>query len=461
MSKLVAGVARANVTPPVGMLMSGYASRKTPAEGIHDELHTIALYLTDGETEAALITTDVIGINAEGTDRVREACNAATGIPKDNILVAFSHTHGGPQTDLRRKDSIDELKKAYGTVLVHKMVGALSEAKHKDNTTQVRVGYGRQDCSFAMNRRERKPDGVVILGVNPDGPTVPFTDVIRLDRLDTGDPMSLIFSYASHGTTMGGENMLYTADFPGPAKRFVDEQFPTAVSSFLAGCSGDINPYPRGEFKHVEQHGRQLGCAVTQAALDIEVEDMTEDVRIAVARDEFKFPLGEAPSLDEAKERLKAAQATAVEEIAKAKEAAGDEPIDEKKALNWVTERKLRGAEALVEALESGDADLGVAAETQALAIGDCAIVGMPGEIFVKIGMAAAEKSPFARTISISHANGAVGYVPTADQIPLGGYEIEMARASKYGIQIAPESDEVLINSALASLQKCYDALNQ
>ena len=103
---------------------------------------------------------------------------------------------------------------------------------------------------------------------------------------------------------------------------------------------------------------------------------------------------------------------------------------------------------------------MGVVGETQALAIGDCAIVGMPGEIFVKIGMAVSEKSPFARTISISHANGAVGYVPTADQVPLGGYEIESARASKYGIQIAPESDEILINSALASLQKCHDALS-
>ena len=65
--------------------------------------------------------------------------------------------------------------------------------------------------------------------------------------------------------------------------------------------------------------------------------------------------------------------------------------------------------------MESGEVDTGIAAETQALAIGDCAIVGMPGEIFVRIGMAIAEKSPFPRTIPISHANGAVGYVPTAD----------------------------------------------
>ncbi len=458
MSGLIAGIARANITPPVGMLMAGYAARKAPAAGIHDELHSVALYLTDGITEAGLITADIIGISAEGTARVREACAAASGVPGENIMVAFSHTHGGPQTDLRRTDDVDELKKAYGTILVHKMAGALSEAK--GSAAPVRMGYGRQDCSFAMNRRERKPDGVVVLGVNPEGPTTPFAEVIRLDRLDVKEPMALIFSYASHGTTMGGDNLLYTADYPGRAKAFVDKQFPTALSSFMAGCSGDINPYPRGEFRHVEQHGRSLGCAVTQAALDIGEENMAEDVRIAVTRHEFKFQLGEKLSLDEAKERLENAQAAADKELEKARQAAGDKPVDEDNALNWFTRRTLRGAKALVEALEKGEADFGIPAETQALAIGDCAIVGMPGEIFVKIGMAVADQSPFARTIPISHANGAVGYVPTADQVPLGGYEVQHARASKYAIFIAPESDQVLIDSALASLRECHDKLN-
>lgn len=459
MSKLIAGVARANITPPVGMLMSGYAARKTPAIGIHDELNTVVLYLNDGNTEAALITADIIGISDEGTARVRKACREATGVPEDNIMVAFSHTHGGPQTDLRRTNSVDDLKRAYGTTLVHKMAGALSEAKN--NAAPVRMGYGRESCSFAMNRRETRADGVVIIGTNPDGPTAPYTDVIRLDRLDTKERMALIFSYACHGTTMGGDNYLYTADYPGRAKRFIDEQYPAAVSAFIAGCSGDINPYPRGVFERVEQHGKQLGCAVIQAVLGIEDDDMSENISIAVARNKFKFPLEEMPSLDEAKQRLREIQDIAVKEIAKAQEAAGDKPIDEKKSLNWFTERKLRGTEALVEALESGEAELGIEAETQALAIGDYAIVGMPGEILVKIGEAVAQKSPFAKTVPISHTNGAVGYVPTSDQVPLGGYEVSMARASRYGIFIAPESDQILIDSALAALQECYEALHK
>lgn len=453
MSQLKAGVARANVTPPVGMLMSGYASRTDPAAGIHDELNTVAVYLNDGAMEAALITVDIISANDEAVARVREACTAASGVPSENIFVAFAHNHGGPQTDFRQSDSVDELKRAYATVLVHKIAGALSEAK-KD-AVPVRMGYGRQDCYFGKNRREHK-DGRIVIGYNPDGPTSPIVDVLRLDRLDTGDPLSLIFSYACHGTVMRADNLLYTAEFSGIAKTFIDEQLQTATSAFMAFCSGDIDPWPHDKFEQVERYGRQLGCAVVQAALDMETDDMVEDIRLAVASENFRLPLEKEPSLDEAKEKLKEARAAADKELAEKREKVGDKPV----SLDRSTERSLSGAEELVKMLESGDADLGVKGEIQALAIGDFAIVGLPGEIFVKIGLDIVDKSPFARTIAVSHSNGSIGYVPTEDQVPLGGYEVERARARQYGIHIAPDSDQVLVDTSLAALQKCYDSLH-
>jgi len=452
MSQLLSGIARANITPPVGMLMSGYGARKTPAVGIHDDLYAVALYLNDGITEAALITMDLIDTDSNGTKKMRKACANMSGVPAKNIMVACSHTHGGPQTGIYGDDEGDNLKKSYTDSVVYKVAGALSEAKK--NAVPVSVGYARQDCNIAANRRERRPDGVVILGYNPEGPIDPFTDVIRIDRLDKKEPMAIVFSYASHGTTMGGENYLYTADYIGSAKRMVEQIIPTALASFIAGCSGDINPYPRGTYDLCERHGKRLGCAAAQATLDI--FDMVEDTRIAVAHHEFKFKLESPPSLDEARIRHKKAKESADKEIATAKEASEGKPIDEKMVLSWHIASELRKSKALVEMLEKGGTDFSIPLETQAIVIGNCAIVGMPGEIFVRIGQTVAERSPFARTIHVSHANGSAGYVPTADQIPLGGYEVELARASRYGLTIVPESDQTLIESALTSLKKCY-----
>ena len=81
MAPLLAGIARANITPPVGMLMAGYAVRKTPAVGIHDELGCVVVYLASGDTEAALVTADLLDADQNGARRIREACDEVTGVP--------------------------------------------------------------------------------------------------------------------------------------------------------------------------------------------------------------------------------------------------------------------------------------------------------------------------------------------------------------------------------------------
>jgi len=59
----------------------------------------------------------------------------------------------------------------------------------------------------------------------------------------------------------------------------------------------------------------------------------------------------------------------------------------------------------------------------QAFRIGDLGICAIPFEVFVEIGLEIKEKNPFGRTFTISHANGSYGYLPTARQHELGGYE--------------------------------------
>ena len=59
----------------------------------------------------------------------------------------------------------------------------------------------------------------------------------------------------------------------------------------------------------------------------------------------------------------------------------------------------------------------------QAIRIGNQAIVSLPFEVLVEIGLELKEKSPFARTFTISLANGGYGYLPPPHQHELGGYE--------------------------------------
>ncbi|MBQ3226756.1 MAG: hypothetical protein IJB48_06855, partial [Clostridia bacterium] len=48
-----------------------------------------------------------------------------------------------------------------------------------------------------------------------------------------------------------------------------------------------------------------------------------------------------------------------------------------------------------------------------------------------------------AYTLCLSNANGSIGYLPTEDQIPLGGYEIDSFQS--YNVFILEENAEVQI----------------
>jgi hypothetical protein len=59
----------------------------------------------------------------------------------------------------------------------------------------------------------------------------------------------------------------------------------------------------------------------------------------------------------------------------------------------------------------------------QAFRVGDLGICAIPFEVLVEIGLELKTTSPFDQTFVISHANGHYGYLPTARQHELGGYE--------------------------------------
>ena len=448
MSEFRVGAARTNVTPPVGGNMAGYGARTHGSVGIHDELWSKALYLTDGTTEAVIITNDLIGFRAPAVERIRALVAEQAGLPGENVMISCSHTHGGPVTaytpepDPDDDRDVDEAQKAYMEVVFHKLAGAAFEAKQ--NAASAAFAHARTDVRVGINRRERAPDGSTKIGHNHDGPIAPYVDVMRFDAVETGRPLAVLCHHAAHGTTMGGDNYLLTADYPGRAQAFVEAQFPGVTALFCNGCAGNINPYPRGTFDLMERHGRRLGAAVVKALLDI--YDLSTDVRLASASHAFSLPLQDLPGLDECRRAFEEAKADR-------------DGIEEGAHMPWEVRTRYRTAKDRLKAAESGAPDSGLPVESQAIALNDLALVSLPGEIFVEIGMAIAQRSPFDCTLSAGYANGSVGYIPTSAEVPFGGYEVERARARHQGRFVADQADEALTEGALAALAKAADAV--
>ena len=95
------------------------------------------------------------------------------------------------------------------------------------------------------------------------------------------------------------------------------------------------------------------------------------------------------------------------------------------------------------------DGKLSFDAEVQVITLGnELAWVGLPGEMFVELGLALEEASPFQYTMVHTLANGAIGYVPNRRAYPEGAREAEATRC-------APGSGERLIEAATRLLIQC------
>ena len=107
---------------------------------------------------------------------------------------------------------------------------------------------------------------------NPNGPVVPWVDVLRVDRLD-GSPAAILFSHAAHPVVIHGSSRLISADYPGFATRKLKDRFGgNVLTMFGQACGGNINADPlQGGFAAADHVGTVLAEAAFQAACSSQV----------------------------------------------------------------------------------------------------------------------------------------------------------------------------------------------
>ncbi len=474
---LTAGVARANITPPVGIHLVGYILRVEPAVGVDQDLYATVLVLADGRAKVAIVDCDLAVFTVDRADAVRERIAAAIGTPRSHVLLACSHTHNGPPTGIWDfGPTTGPVEQAYVAALDHYLVGAAVTADH--SRRPARVGAGLGHCDIAINRIEELPDGTMVLGQNPDGPTDHGVGVVRIDGLDRR-PIAAIVNYQAHPVVLGPEPLLISPDYPGVVRRVV-EQATGATCLYLMGAAGDQMPRTAGteDQAAVRRVGGILGHEAAKVFLGIETRPLETRKRrvrslaevlvyeehevpgqggtlLGAAERRVALPLVPAPNLGEAQRVLEETTA----EVERARQA------DSSARTLHLGSLELNWARRLVALAESGPTDRTVEASIQALRLGDIAIVTAPGEAFVRMGLDAKARSPLPHTLYAAYANGVVSYIPTADQYPKPGQR----RLTPDGINfkgtlltpLAPECAELVVNTGVGLLRGLIEEQDQ
>jgi neutral ceramidase len=434
MSELRAGAAEAVITPPVGSDLSGYAARPGPSVGVHDDLWGRALVLDDGATRIGLVALDLLGVDLELDAAIREA--AAAHVPSNHILINCSHTHAGPSvTRLDRRVGVD---RGYVSSLPRRVAEVVGEAASRLAPAALRHGSTR--ARIGINRRERTPDGRIIIGRNPAGLVDDEMRALQVKTADGGH-LAVVFHHACHGTTLGGENRLVSAEWMGAACACLEQR--TGVPAlFLQGCAGQTNPDARERsFEEVTRLGETACEAVLRALAGAEPIAFAP---LAARRKRIALPLQDPPGPEQARAALARAEAA----VARAR-AEGAHPY-------WVQalESCLPLAQQIVELADRGARGLALPFAVQAMRVGDLALVGLSGEVFLEFAHRIAAASPFPHTWALGYSNGCECYVPTAKAFAEGGYEADDSFRWYGTLPLAPEAGELMAGEAVRMLSE-------
>jgi neutral ceramidase len=440
MGQLKLGTSKRNITPPVGAWQAGYAGRDHGAEGVRDELYARALYLHDGETQAAIVCRDLCDVEANEMDLLAAKVKEMVGLEREQLFIANTHTHSGPQTHYRE----DSRNRDYVENTCDAVAGAISEAR--EALRPVSLSCAQRPVQCGTNRRERKPDGEIVLGVNPEGPTDRVTDVLCFSDAESGQPVATLFRHAVHGVVMGPDNYLISGDCPGAAEAFVEHNLP-GIAGFLSGCCGNINAHPRLDFKYVDLLGRRLGSAVVQGTT--EADEARDEIKLVCLRHELELPVEPVPPPEQTEQALQEAQ----DQLERVKRGEAEQELS-----LWRAERAERQARERHELAAAGETQVGLPTSVQVIALGDIALIGYPAEVFFEIGEAVRDRSPFPVTLTVTHVNGSIGYVPIASAYEEGGYEIN-TRAHYKGLGITPKAEQALADESVRALEEAWQAV--
>jgi len=431
---LTAGAGRSDITPPVGIAHAGWgAATHQRAEGVDMPFYATALYVTDGDLELAIVDIDTGGITNEDDDAIRAEVAAVANIKPENLRLSATHTHSGPVTRGSWLDEGMELIAPYWDSLPSRVNEAVSTAKWAAKPAHVGVGKG--SSSINVNRRPALENGTLFTGRNWEGTVDREVGVVAINDTD-GNAIATILNYACHPTILGPANKLLSPDYPGSARKVV-EQYAGGLCLFLQGAAGNCGPTHGfiGEVAVAEWLGNRLGLEAAKIRLEIDPVPRKERL-VEVVQSGADLGMYEDDATGEPDDTLRVINATAILPV-------GDFPSIEEaqaqfdKVVEALNTTRQTGTEAEIKLAVSNakrtnfvlhnaqrTVDGPMAMRVQAMRIGPAALVGIPVEAFCEIGLAVKAASPAAQTLFSGYTNGTLGYMPMADNFEEGGYEV-------------------------------------
>ena len=267
------GFSKQDITPTEPVRLSGYGNRNTPFDAIDEKLFVRAMAIR-GEKDAAnlhvLLSVETIGFPNQLTDEIFEQVRKKHSLSRSQFVICCTHDHtaphiaGGLSNLFNQPLNEDEQAKtaAYTLRVKQSCLAAVDEAVADLQPGSLSLTTGK--ATFARNRRMLKDGLWSGFGENPDGPVDHSLPVIQIKS--GGKIRGVLFNYACHCTTFGGEYNNVNGDWAGYAAKYLEESNPDAIAMCTIGCGADANPQrdPARALDLAQLQGREIADEVSR-----------------------------------------------------------------------------------------------------------------------------------------------------------------------------------------------------
>lgn len=187
--------------------------------GVHDELWARAIVLRQGDVTLGLVSVDLIGYFFNEVDEIRE--RARKGLGLDNVVIASTHVHEGPDTlgIWGRSQVSTGLNPDYMALLQDRILEALGDAQA--TMEPARTTYAHK----VIEDDDANGNGINNFNFDLRDPGIHDKNVraIRFSTRDGDATIATLVHWANHPETLSDDNVLVTADFVDPLRRAVEE----------------------------------------------------------------------------------------------------------------------------------------------------------------------------------------------------------------------------------------------
>lgn len=401
-----AGFSRVDITPPLGTYLAGYYVERY-ATGVLDPIELNAVAISDGETTALIIISDLQGLRRAWADPIREKIANETGLDVNCISVTALHQHTSYALRPGEKNNVIK-DTAFLDVLYRKFVDAAKMAINDLADCVISTGEKETSEPIAFIRRYLMKDSSVKTNPRQDAenivaPAETPDNTVRLVRFKReGKKDIALVNFATHPDVVGGTQLSW--DWPGYVRHFVEKDFHDTHCLLMNGFEGDSNHLDfingtRGGHEHCVHMGRIIADAVKDMwdnTLDCEVASVSSDIDIVY-------------------NRTRCDKVEYYEECRK---------LYNSKDMTKTTPSGIGYTEAgrIVTAVES--APLFQKIPVTVIKVGNLVIVGLAGEAFTNYARIIREMYPDKFVLTSCSMNGHEGYLPTAVAFDQGGYEV-------------------------------------